>query len=92
MQRGQATIEYVGLVVLALIAACLLVRFATPAERIAVDIAHAVAARHRRPPVHHHVRRSPSHRPRRIIHPCRCPFDQPSAQPATTQFSPPADD
>jgi len=76
VERAQATVEYAALVVVALIAACLLVRFATPAERIALDIAHAVTARPR--PVRAHPSRSPVTRTHgRVSHPCLCPLLKP---------------
>ena len=79
MERAQATVEYAALVVVALIAACLLVRFATPAERIALDIAHAVTARPR--PVRTYTSRSPArHKQRRASHPCLCPLPKPHSR------------
>jgi hypothetical protein len=78
VERAQATVEYAALVVVALIAACLLVRFATPAERIALDIAHAVTARPRQSRVHPF--RSPARRTHRpASHPCLCPLPKPRA-------------
>ena len=74
MRRGQATIEYAALLAAVLIAGCLLVRFATPVEQLALDLARAVLALprpHHQPPQH---RRTPSHRVHHPRHPCGCPF------------------
>ena len=73
VERAQATVEYVALVSVALIAACLLVRFATPAERIARDLALAVLVRPHRAPVHA-PRRAGIHPRHSVTHPCLCPF------------------
>jgi len=73
-------VEYVALISVALIAACLLVRFATPAERIARDIAHAVTARPRRPVTH--LSRHSRHRTHRAGRaPCLCPLSRPGRGP-----------
>ena len=75
MQRGQSTVEYLALVLLVLVAACALVRFHTPLEGLAVDLAQAVSGRG-----HHHLvhqRRAPRHHegPRRPAdRSCVCPF------------------
>ena len=39
MQRGQATAEYLGLVLLLLVCACALVRFHTPVQSLAGELA-----------------------------------------------------
>jgi EAL domain-containing protein (putative c-di-GMP-specific phosphodiesterase class I) len=57
MQRGQSTVEYAALVLLALVVACSLVRFHTPVEAFATDLAHALTAHPRR----HRVVRHPAH-------------------------------
>jgi hypothetical protein len=59
MQRGQSTVEYLALVLLVLVAACALVRFHTPVEGMAIDLAQAVSGHGRRHPVHQ--RRAPRH-------------------------------
>jgi hypothetical protein len=81
VQRAQATVEYVALVAVALIAACLLVRYATPAQRLARDIAHVVSgAPRRRSP---HITRRASRHPRHVVKkPCLCPFQAQLPQPA----------
>jgi len=75
MQRGQSTVEYLALVLLVLVAACALVRFHTPVEGMAIDLAQAVSGngrRHlvhqRRAPRHHEGHRRPADRR------CVCPF------------------
>jgi hypothetical protein len=74
MQRGQSTVEYLALVLLVLVAACALVRFHTPVEGMAVDLAQAVSGRgrrhlvHQRRPPHHEGHRRPADRR------CTCPF------------------
>jgi hypothetical protein len=80
MQRGQSTVEYCALVLLALVVACSLVRFHTPVESLAADVARAVTA-HRRA---HHVIRHPAHgrghRRRPADRRCFCPIG-PQARP-----------
>ena len=79
MRRGQATIEYAALLAAVLIAGCLLVRFATPVERLALDLARAVLALprpHRQAPRHRRAPSHPAHHPR---HPCQCPFSAQSS-------------
>jgi len=74
MRRGQATIEYAALLATVLVAGCLLIRFATPVERLSLDLARAVLALprpHHRPPRHRHTPIHPVHHSRQ---PCRCPF------------------
>jgi hypothetical protein len=75
MQRGQSTVEYLALVLLVLVAACALVRFHSPLEGIAVDLAEAVSGRgrrhlvqQRRAPRQHEGHRRPADRN------CVCPF------------------
>jgi hypothetical protein len=75
MQRGQSTVEYLALVLLVLVTACALVRFHTPLEGMAVDLARAVSGRgrhhlvhQRRAPRHHEEHRRPADRS------CVCPF------------------
>jgi hypothetical protein len=75
VQRGQATVEYLGVVLLALVCACALVRFHTPVQRLAGDIARIVEHRGRTPApprrahgaVARHARRPPDGA-------CLCPF------------------
>jgi len=80
MQRGQSTVEYLALVLLVLVAACALVRFHTPVEGMAVDLARAVSGQTRRHLVHH--RRAPrpheGHR-RPADRSCVCPLSPKSA-------------
>ena len=73
MTQGQATIEYLALVLVGLVVACLLVRAATPVEQLAMAVVHTfVPERHRAPPVFHRARQ---HRTRRrVVHPCLCRF------------------
>jgi hypothetical protein len=75
MQRGQSTVEYLALVLLVLVAACALVRFHTPVEGMAIDLAQAVSGHgrphlvhRRRAPRHHEDHRRPDDRT------CLCPF------------------
>jgi hypothetical protein len=73
VERAQSTVEYVALVAVALIAACLLVRYATPAQRLARDIAQAVGGAPRRHVPH--TTRHASRRPHHVVRkPCLCPF------------------
>jgi hypothetical protein len=81
VQRGQSTVEYLALVLLVLVAACALVRFHTPVEGMAVDLAQAVSGhgrRHlvhqRRPPRHHEGHGRPADRS------CVCPFSMSGAK------------
>jgi hypothetical protein len=74
MPRGQATVEYVTLVTVLLIGACLLVRFETPVQTLAGAVAHAVAAPHRHPAVRPHRAVHRPHAPQRpVVHHCLCP-------------------
>jgi len=76
MQRGQSTVEYLALVLLVLVAACALVRFHTPLEGMAVDLAEAVSGHGRRHLVH--PRRAPRHHAghrRPADRSCVCPFE-----------------
>ena len=75
MQRGQSTVEYLALVLLVLVAACALVRFHTPLEGMAVDLAQAVSGHGRRHLVHRRrvPRRHVGHR-RPADRSCVCPF------------------
>ncbi len=74
MPRGQATVEYVTLVTVLLIGACLLVRFETPVQTLAEAVAHAVAAPHRHPAVRPHPAVHRPHGPHRpVVHHCLCP-------------------
>lgn len=73
MQRGQSAIEYTGLLVVVLITACALVRFSTPIERLATDLAHAVVARPHRPG-HPRSGHAPTRHHRPAVHRCLCPI------------------
>jgi hypothetical protein len=73
VDQGQATVEYLGLVLVGLVVACLLVRAATPVEQLAMAMVHAIVpARHRahpaKPPVRHRRRRHS------VKKPCNCLF------------------
>jgi hypothetical protein len=71
MQRGQATVEYLLLVVALMLSMCLLVRYPTPVEWMARAVVHAVSRRPA-PHVHHgggHHHGSRHRHPR----PCACP-------------------
>jgi len=71
MNQGQATVEYLGLILAGLVVACLLVRAATPVEQLALAVVHSIVpAHHRAHPSWHpakHRRRHHSHKP-----PCTC--------------------
>jgi hypothetical protein len=77
MERAQATVEYLLLVVALTLGGCLLVRFWTPVEAVAMAVAHAFAPppHHARtpgrPPRPHRPRKPPVRKPRR---PCVCPL------------------
>jgi len=75
VERAQATAEYAALTLLALVCACAFVRFHTPVERLAADIAHMVEhrppPRRPTPPRHHRHHAGPRRPPNRT---CSCPF------------------
>ena len=74
MQRGQATAEYLGLVLLVLVCACALVQFHTPVRSLAGDLARIVEHRPARPsaPARRRLARTyPRKPPDRA---CLCPF------------------
>jgi hypothetical protein len=73
MQRGQAAIEYSALLMGALLVACALVQFATPVERLALDLAHALVAPHRHPARRPAAARTARRHPRPPVHRCLCP-------------------
>jgi ABC-type nickel/cobalt efflux system permease component RcnA len=71
MNQGQATIEYLALVLVGLVAACLLVRTATPVEQLALAVVHAIVpVRHRAPPVSHKPKQH--HARHATKRPCSC--------------------
>src|SRR5207248_11363186 len=99
VERAQATAEYAALTLLGLLCACALVRFHTPAERLAADLAHLLEHR-----TIHRVRTAPGHhghrsgRPRPPNRTCSCPFpaqyraipdDSPGQPPAASPPVPP---
>jgi hypothetical protein len=75
MQRGQATVEYAALVLLALVVACSLVRFHTPVQALAADLARAATAHPRRHRVVKHPAGRHGGRHRAPDRRCLCPFE-----------------
>jgi hypothetical protein len=71
MNQGQATVEYLGLVLAGLVVACLLVQAATPVEQLALAVVHTVVpARHRVHPIAPHPHHRGTHHRKKP--PCTC--------------------
>jgi len=77
MTRGQATIEYVALMLCIVLGVCLLVRTITPVEGLGMSLVHVfVPKRHPAPPKHPRQPSPKKATPRRAPR-CYCPLGPP---------------